>query len=78
MRKMIKEVRASKTSSQKSDNDMPEYVTIVKSPLPQGIEDLPAASGAGFVTVSVMLPNGTQVTNTEQFQDEDSELIEAD
>jgi hypothetical protein len=57
-------------------NKMPKKVRIVKSPLPYGIEKLPTCGSYGTVTVSVMLPNGTIITNPEQFKDYESETVE--
>jgi len=53
-----------------------EKIRIVKSPLPYGIEKLPASSSYGTITISITLPNGTLITNPEQFEDYETETIE--
>ena len=55
---------------------MPKKVRIVKSPFPYGIEKLPTSNSYGTITVSVMLPNGTIITDPEQFKDYESETVE--
>lgn len=53
---------------------MPKEIRIIKSPLPYGVEKLPVSSSYGAMTVSIMLPNGTMITNPEQFEDYETEV----
>ncbi len=55
---------------------MTDEIRTVKSPLPYGIEKLPSSTSIGFMTVNVMLPNGTVITNPEQFETHETEDIE--
>lgn len=56
---------------------MSEEIKIVKSALPDGVERLPSSGQVGLVTVSIMLPSGIMITNPEQFEDNETEDIEA-
>lgn len=55
---------------------MSRKIEVVKSPLHRRVDELPASSSYGTVTVSVMLPNGTMITNPEQFEDHESTTVE--
>lgn len=55
---------------------MPKKIKVVKSPLHRRVDKLPTSSSYGTVTVSIMLPNGTEITNPEQFEDYESETVE--
>lgn len=52
---------------------MPEEIKVIKSPIPEGIEQLPPSGSDGIMTVNIMLPSGIVITNPEQFQDDESE-----
>jgi hypothetical protein len=56
---------------------MSEEIKIVKSALPDGTERLPSSGQVGLMTVSIMLPSGIMITNPEQFEDNETEDIEA-
>jgi hypothetical protein len=55
---------------------MPTNVRVVKSPLPDGAENLPVSPPIGFVTVNVMMPTGIVITNLDQLQDDEDEETE--
>lgn len=61
-------------TSLEGGNDMSKEIKIIKSPIPKGVEKLPTSSPVGFVTVSIMLPSGIMITNSEQFEDDETEV----
>lgn len=74
MRKMEGKAVVSETSSRSPEEAFPGEVIEVRSPLTSGIEKLPINGSPRFVTVNITLPNGRQISNTEQFQDDEEEL----
>jgi hypothetical protein len=54
---------------------MPEEIKVIKSPIPEGVESLPASNIVGTVTVSIMLPSGIVITNPEQFEDDETKDV---
>lgn len=60
-----------------SKEEVKEEIKVIKSPIPEGAERLPSLSSFGLVTISIMLPSGIQITNPEQFEDNENESIEA-
>jgi hypothetical protein len=59
-----------------SKEEVKKEVKVVKSPVPDGVERLPAPSSVGLMTVSIMLPSGILITNPEQFEDDENEDME--
>jgi hypothetical protein len=55
---------------------MSEEVRVVKSPLAYGVDRLPATKPIGS-TIFVMLPSGIVITNTDQFEDDETQAVEA-
>jgi hypothetical protein len=68
-------VKGSKVSSEKGNN-MPKKIKVIKSPIPEGVMELPI-SPVGHTTISITLPSGIVITAPEQFEDDDTTDIEA-
>lgn len=57
--------------------DMRDEMKVVRGPLPEGFERLPATRTISAEIINVLLPDGTVITNPESFW-EDEELREED
>ena len=57
---------------------MSEKIQTVKSPLAPGIERLPPPRYTGSITVMIMLPSGTVITNPDQFESDESYIEDAE
>jgi hypothetical protein len=78
MKKMEGKAVVSKTSLRSPEEAFSGDLIEIESPLTSGVEKLPINSMPRFVTVNITLPNGRQISNTEQFQDDEEEELEAE